>query len=87
MVLLLSPSFVSAEVWRCPQENGTDLFTNLSADPSRCEKYVSSTEPPAPSSAEPPFARNSQDLPAILVPSVQDRPAPPESNVPYYPDY
>jgi hypothetical protein len=88
IVLLLLPSFVGAEVWRCPQDNGTDLFTNLPADPSTCEKYVSSAELiPAPPSAAPPPARNSQDPPAILVPYAQDSPSPPEYNVPYYPDY
>ena len=86
--LLLFPSALSAEVWRCPQENGTDLFTNLPSDSSTCEKYVPNTELiPDPPSAAPPSARNSQDSPAILVPYAHDNPAPPEYNVPYYPDY
>jgi uncharacterized membrane protein YgcG len=86
--LLLFPSPLRAEVWRCPQENGPDIFTNLPSDASKCEKYVSSTERiPAPSPASPPPASNSQASPAILVPYAHDGPTPPEYNVPYYPDY
>ena len=61
---LLSPALGQAEVWRCPQPNGTDLFTNSVRDAATCQKYISSTElgyilssrkatPPAPSVALP----------------------------------
>jgi hypothetical protein len=61
---LLSPALGQAEVWRCPQSNGTDLFTNSVRDAATCQKYISSTElgyilssrkatPPAPAVALP----------------------------------
>ncbi len=41
-LLLLSPLQAHAEVWRCPQAEGPDLFTNWLKDPRTCQKYEES---------------------------------------------
>jgi hypothetical protein len=41
---VLSPALGQAEIWRCPQPNGTDLFTNSVEDSATCEKYISGSE-------------------------------------------
>ena len=62
-LLLLTPALLQAEVWRCPQDSGADLFTNQPSDPNKCEKYIPSTEvTPAPS------------VPASSMDSVQESP-------------
>jgi len=38
-MLLLSPLQARAEVWRCHQTGGPDLFTNWLKDPRTCQKY------------------------------------------------
>ena len=87
--LLAFPALLHAEVWRCTQENGTDLFTNSPADTSKCEKFVPTTDlitvPSSP--ASPPSANITQESPTIPVPYAHDGPTPPEYDVPYYPDY
>jgi len=86
--LLAFPSLLHAEVWRCTQENGTDLFTNSPSDTSKCEKFVPTTDLiTAPSPAQPPSANITQESPTIPVPYAHDGPTPPEYDVPYYPDY
>jgi hypothetical protein len=90
---LFFPSGLQAEVWRCPQENGTDLFTNQPSDSSKCEKYVSNTEviPEQSSSttpsAPPPTADNAQESPIIEMPYARDGPTVPEYPPPSYPQY
>jgi len=87
--LLAVPALLHAEVWRCTQENGTDLFTNSPSDTSKCEKFVPTTDlitvPSSP--ASPPSANITQESPTIPVPYAHDGPTPPEYDVPYYPDY
>ena len=39
LALLLSPLPAHAEVWRCHQAGGPDLFTNSLKDPLTCQKY------------------------------------------------
>jgi len=92
---VLSPALGQAEVWRCPQPDGTDLFTNSLKDPATCQKYTSGTElgyvygsreatPPTPPMPPP-----------VNVPSYQTEPQPqaPEPSPPpgydqaYYPYY
>ena len=86
--MLAFPSLLHAEVWRCSQENGTDLFTNFPSDSSKCEKFVSNTDLiTGPSPASPPTANISQESPTIPMPYAHDGPTPPEYDVPYYPDY
>jgi hypothetical protein len=86
-VLLAVPGVLSAEIWRCPQENGTDLFTNEPADPSKCEKYIrSTTVSPAPEPIAPAPVDSLGDSPTILFPYAQDGPAPPDPYVSPPPD-
>ena len=91
LAVLLFPTLLRAEVWRCPQPNGSDLFTNLPPDSSTCEKYVSSTELiPFPTPTSPPSPQSySQQAPAIPMPYARDGPTQPEYpeyDAPYYPD-
>src|SRR6266849_1970691 len=62
ILVLLSPALGQAEIWRCLQPNGTDLFTNSVKDSATCQKYTSGSElgytygsreadPPAPVAA------------------------------------
>ncbi|TAL10130.1 MAG: DUF3300 domain-containing protein [Nitrospirae bacterium] len=44
LVLLLSPLPAHAELWRCPQANGPDVFTDQATDPRTCQKYESGTD-------------------------------------------
>ena len=44
LALLLSPLPAHADVWRCHQPNGTDLYTNSNQHPGSCEKYVPQVE-------------------------------------------
>ena len=82
-VLAVHP-LLHAEVWRCTQENGTDLFTNSRSDTSKCEKFVPTTDLiTAPSPAPPPGANITQESPTIPVPYAHDGPTPPEYDVPY----
>ena len=82
--LLAFPTLLHAEVWRCTQENGTDLFTNSPSDTSNCEKFVSNTDLiTAPSPAPAPSANITQEPSAIPVPYAYDGPTPPEYDVPY----
>src|SRR2546428_13970778 len=39
---LLSATHAQAEVWRCHQAGGPDLFTNWLKDPRTCQKYEGS---------------------------------------------
>jgi len=39
LALLLSPLTAHAELWRCPQADGSDVFTDKLTDPSTCQKY------------------------------------------------
>src|SRR3989442_4104616 len=39
---LLSATDAQAEVWRCHQAGGPDLFTNWLKDPRTCQKYEGS---------------------------------------------
>jgi hypothetical protein len=43
-LLLFIPNLVSADVWRCPRPDGTDLYTDRLKDPATCEKYELKTE-------------------------------------------
>ena len=36
---LLSPALAQAEVWRCTQPDGTDLFTDRQQDLATCQKF------------------------------------------------
>jgi len=88
LTVLLYPSLIRAEVWRCPHGTGTDLFTNVPRASERCETYVPSREViPAPSPAIPHAEEYRQASPTILMPFAHDGPTPPEYDVPYYPDY
>jgi hypothetical protein len=88
LAVLLFPSLLQAEVWRCPQETGTDLFTNLPRESEQCETYVPSREViPVPLPALPPVEESRQASPTILMPFAQNGPTPPEYDVPYSPDY
>lgn len=78
-LLLAVPGILSAEIWRCPQESGTDLFTNDPPDPSKCDQYVRSTTvspDPEPTVAGPPDTLGQS--PIILFPYAQDGPAAPD---------
>jgi hypothetical protein len=87
-ILLAAPGIGSAEIWRCPQENGTDLFTNEPADPDKCEKYIrSATVSPDPQPTEPAALDTLGESPTILFPYAQDGPAPPDPYIPPPPDY
>src|SRR5438094_4435401 len=86
--LLAFPALLHAEVWRCTQENGTDLFTNSPSDTSKCETFVPNTDLiTVPSSPAPAPSANTQESPTIPVPYAYHGPTPPEYDVPYYPDY
>ena len=86
--LLAFPALLHAEVWRCTQENGTDLFTNSPSDTSKCETFVPNTDLiTVPSSPAPAPSANTQESPTIPVPYAYNGPTPPEYDVPYYPDY
>src|SRR5438876_10625450 len=41
---LLSATHAQAEVWRCHQAGGPDLFTNWLKDPRTCQKYEGSAD-------------------------------------------
>src|SRR5207245_10928187 len=41
---LLSATHAQAEVWRCHQTGGPDLFTNWLQDPHACQKYEVSAD-------------------------------------------
>jgi len=88
LTVLLHPSLIRAEVWRCPHGTGTDLFTNVPRESEKCETYVPSREViPAPLPATPSAEEYRQASPTILMPFAHDGPTPPEYDVPYYPDY
>src|SRR3989442_13146900 len=40
LALLLSPLPAHAELWRCPQADGSDVFTDQLTDPSTCQPYA-----------------------------------------------
>jgi hypothetical protein len=85
--VLLYPSLLRAEVWRCPQDNGTDLFTNLPPESGNCENYVPSREVIAAPSSPTSSQDYRQESPTIPMPYAHDGPTPPEYAVPSYPDY
>lgn len=88
LTVLLFPSLLRAEVWRCPQETGTDLFTNRPQGSEQCETYVPSREViPTPSPATPLVEEYRHASPTILMPYARDGSTLPEYDVPYYPDY
>jgi hypothetical protein len=77
MALLLPPLPARAELWRCHQEDGSDVFTDQVQDPSTCQKYetapgnvmptVSTTAPP-PEAAPPRPTFMQQELDQMLAP-------------------
>lgn len=68
LALLLSPLPARAELWRCHQADGSDLFTDQVADPRMCRKYETGADVSVvPDSSASAFAQ--QDAP------MQGRPA------------
>jgi hypothetical protein len=96
---LLLPALGQAEVWRCPQPDGTDLFTNSLKDPATCKKYTSGTElgyvygameatPPAPAMAPPVNVQPDQTEPQRQAPEPSPPPGYEQEYYPYhYDDY
>ena len=75
-MLLLSPLQAHAEVWRCHQTEGPDLFTNWLKDPRTCQKYelgANFNVVPSSSTTTLPDVVPYQPLP------VAEPPAPPET--------
>src|SRR5713101_7584232 len=77
MALLLPPLPARAELWRCHQEDGSDVFTDTVQDPSTCQKYETApgnvmptasttTQPPETASPRPTFMQ--QELDQMLAP-------------------
>jgi len=77
MALLLPSLPARAELWRCHQEDGTDVFTDQVQDPNTCQKYetapgnvmptASPTTPP-PEAAPPRPTFMQQELDQMLAP-------------------
>jgi hypothetical protein len=44
LALLLSPLSAHAELWRCPQADGSDVFTDKLTDPSMCQQYKAAAD-------------------------------------------
>ncbi len=44
LALLLSPLPAHAELWRCPQADGSDVFTDKLTDPSTCQQYEAAAD-------------------------------------------
>jgi hypothetical protein len=44
LALLLSPLPAHAELWRCPQADGSDVFTDKLTDPSLCQRYEAAAD-------------------------------------------
>jgi hypothetical protein len=58
LALLLSPLPARAELWRCQQAGGSDLFTDKLTDPRTCRKYETGADVSvAPSSSTTAFAQ------------------------------
>ncbi len=77
MALLLPPLPARAELWRCHQEDGSDVFTDTVQDPSTCQKYETapgnvmptpSTTTLPPESAPPRPTFMQQELDQMLAP-------------------
>jgi len=76
ILVLLSPTLGHAEVWRCSQTGGPDLFTDTLKDPRTCQKYEWGADinfVPSSSTTTLPEVAPSQPLP------VAEPPAPPET--------
>src|SRR5438132_1878418 len=68
---LLSPTHGHAEVWRCHQTGGPDLFTDRLQDPRTCQKYELGADinfVPSSSTTTLPGVVPSQPLPAAEPP-------------------
>ena len=75
-VALLSATHAQAEIWRCHQAGGPDLFTNWLKDPRTCRKYEGSAvfnSVPSSSTTTLPDVVPYQPMP------VAEPPAPPET--------
>ena len=88
LALLLSPLPVHADVWRCLQDGGPDLFTDTLKDPANCKPYVPQVEfsyASAAVSSTQPTVEPSQPIP------MEKPSAPPETRredtEPYTPPY
>src|SRR3989475_4483343 len=44
LALLLSPLSAHAELWRCHQADGSDVFTDKLTDPSTCQQYQAAAD-------------------------------------------
>src|SRR3989442_357668 len=44
IALLLSPLSAHAELWRCHQADGSDVFTDKLTDPSTCQQYKAAAD-------------------------------------------
>src|SRR5438132_14311780 len=44
LALLLSPLPAHAELWRCPQADGSVVFTDKLTDPSTCQQYEAAAD-------------------------------------------
>jgi hypothetical protein len=76
LLLLLLPLPANAEVWRCPQAGGPDLFTDNLKDPSTCQIYEKAPNinvVPSSSTTTLPDVIPYQPMP------VSEPPAPPET--------
>jgi hypothetical protein len=77
LALLLAPLPSHAELWRCHQKDGSDVYTDKPQDPGTCQKYeagtdatiVPSASPTAPPEAAlPRHAFTQQELDQMLAP-------------------
>ena len=76
LAFLLSPLTAHADVWRCHQAGGPDLFTDRLKDPATCEKYLPQAElgyMARSSDSKAPMVTASQPIP------MEEPPAPPET--------